>query len=518
VATRYDSGKLRKAHKTAEGALFSEAIYARDGVLEYRLPNGGSRRELRLPETNYDEETLTSYGSKPITVEHPPVLVTADNAKTYQVGASDAEPMYERRYEKGFVGGIVRIWHSDGVDAVERNGKKEVSIGYTCDIEPVGGIYYPKTGTYVVTDAAPDKDGERFDAIQRNVRVNHIALTSKGRAGPEVCLRIDSEDDDVATLLKPFEFRKDEFVIPDSPLPNNTPTTKRMAVIRIDGMDFGEVPETVAVLMNQKLNLITELQSRKDALEIQIQDNEKDLDELREQVDEVADERDRERGRADALELQLTEVESRLDMAAHTKGKKKGKVPIVEVDEDEDFDPDDIDELGDDDEADDEDDEEDMEPTPIPKKKGKRKDSAPADVDPRQLFVAYIDANKIVPGLISEDKLDSFVTPTDVRHLAIQTLNPDIDLTNRSDAYVDGVYDFIKSQKLQAVEQQPEQLERNDSINTVSFVGSHTPPSEIQTAIAQARSNSTPTSPLQGAAEKQRDLYMNSWNKPLDLV
>lgn len=508
VATRYDSGKLRKAYKTPEGALFSEAIFARDGVLEYRLPNGGKRLELRLPETNYDEDTLISYGSKPVTIEHPSVLVTADNAKTYQVGASDAEPVYERRYDKGFVGGVVRIWHQDGVDAVERNGKKEVSIGYTCDIEPVGGIYYPRTGTYVVSDAAPDKGGERFDAIQRNVRVNHIALTSKGRAGPEVCLRIDSEDDDVAILTKPFEFRKDEFVIPDLPEPS---PTKRMATIRIDNMDFGDVPETVAVLMNQKLNLITDLQARRDALEIQVQEREEQLDEFREQVEELADERDRERGRADALEIQLAEAQSNYDAAPASsyKGKKKGKAPVVEVDEDEEDDEDDIDEVGDEEDDEDEDDE-DMEPEPLPKKKGKRKDS----VDPRSLFAAFADANSLVPGLITEDKFDSIQTPTDVRRLVVESLNPSIDLVGRSDAYIDGVYDYLKTQ---GIENQ-EQSERNDSIQATSYVGSHTPPSELSTAIAQSRTASTSASPLQGAVQKQRELYMNNWNKPLDLV
>jgi hypothetical protein len=287
-----------------------------------------------------------------------------------------------------------------------------------------------------------------------------------------------------------------------------------MATIRIDNMDFADVPETVAVLMNQKLNQLVDLQSRKDALEIQLQEHSEQFDELNEQIDELTDERDRERGRADALEIQLATAasETHQDAAPATyKGKKKGKAMVEEMDEDEEDDPDDIDEVG---EVDAEDDE-DMEPEPLPKKgrkKGIKKDSVVPTVDPKVLFAALTDANALIPGLITEDKFDSIETPTDVRRLVVASLNPNLDLTGRSDAYIDGVYDYLKAQ---GVEQ--DATPRNDSMGA-SYVGSHTPPSELSTAIAQSRATSTFTSPLQGAAQKQTELYMNSWKKPLDLV
>jgi hypothetical protein len=251
--------------------------------------------------------------------------------------------------------------------------------------------------------------------------------------------------------------------------------------------------------MNQKLNALEEFKSRQDALEIQVQERDEQFDELREQIDELKEERDRERGRADALEIQLADAETHYDATPTSKKKKTEVVEFADEWEDED---------------DEDDDEDDMEPDPLPhkgKKKGTRKDSV---IDAKALFAAFADANTVIPGLITEDKFDSLETPTDVRRLVVETLNPNVDLTGRSDAYVDGVYDFLKSQAV--VEQEPDQ--RNDSINTASYIGSHTPPSQLSTAIAQSRAVNTNTSPMQGAVEKQRDLYMNSWKQPLDLV
>lgn len=72
------------------------------------------------------------------------------------------------------------------------NGKKELSAGYRCtyDIEP---------GEY---------EGEHYDAIQRNIIYNHIALVDEGRMGSE-CRVMDSAItfDSITDLLK--QTRKD---------------------------------------------------------------------------------------------------------------------------------------------------------------------------------------------------------------------------------------------------------------------------------------------------------------------
>ena len=50
-------------------------------------------------------------------------------------------------------------------------GKRELSLGYTADVEMVSGF---------------TNRGEQYDAIQRNIRVNHVALVDQGRANQEL--------------------------------------------------------------------------------------------------------------------------------------------------------------------------------------------------------------------------------------------------------------------------------------------------------------------------------------------
>ena len=51
-----------------------------------------------------------------------------------------------------------------------KSGKKELSLGYLCDYELSEGEF----------------NGQKYDAIQRNIRGNHIALVNKGRMGSDV--------------------------------------------------------------------------------------------------------------------------------------------------------------------------------------------------------------------------------------------------------------------------------------------------------------------------------------------
>lgn len=50
------------------------------------------------------------------------------------------------------------------------SGKKELSLGYRCKYEISSGVY----------------NGEHYDAVQRDIQPNHIALVDRGRAGHDV--------------------------------------------------------------------------------------------------------------------------------------------------------------------------------------------------------------------------------------------------------------------------------------------------------------------------------------------
>jgi hypothetical protein len=73
----------------------------------------------------------------------------------------------------------VMLMDSKAIRAM-RDGKKELSLGYSAEIEWKSG-----------TSGA----GEQYDAVQKNIRANHLALVDSARGGPK--LRIGDADDDV---------------------------------------------------------------------------------------------------------------------------------------------------------------------------------------------------------------------------------------------------------------------------------------------------------------------------------
>lgn len=59
---------------------------------------------------------------------------------------------------------------SDQLDGKIEDGLRELSAGYACTYELSSGVY----------------NGQRYDAIQRNIRGNHLASVPNGRMGPDV--------------------------------------------------------------------------------------------------------------------------------------------------------------------------------------------------------------------------------------------------------------------------------------------------------------------------------------------
>lgn len=412
MATRYDAGTLNQPHETKEGYLFCEAVFARDGILEYRLPGGKVRRELRLPETNSCEDTLVSYGSKPVTIEHPPVLLDSANSKNYQVGTSDPVPIYEKRYDKGFVGGIVRIFNADAVGLVKSKKKQEISIGYTCDVDNTPGIW----------------NGEHYDAIQRNVQVNHIAITEKGRAGPEVRLRLDSSNDIAVHFLS--EEKKDTF---SSSLSTPHPK-KRMTTVRHDSLEFQDVPESFALYANQKFKELEQAIRRGDSFEAGFSEKDAEVGQLYQRIMELENERDRAVGRADALEIELEEArwdksskademmddeeeEEEEEMPPKAKKSKKKCAECSKHDS-----ADEPEEDGDEEDEEDEDEE--------------RDDSVSDRLN------AWMEAESVIPGITRSDSYTSDLSTSQIRALVVNKFEPELKLDSASSAYIQGRYDY----------------------------------------------------------------------------
>lgn len=179
---RFDIHRMDKVKRTPEGYLETSVRATRAGIFVYKGADGKPFRELRLPDEVFKEDSMRSLAMKPVTNDHPFELVNADNVKDYQVGYTGDN--ISRNEDFLDIGRVV-ITDKDAIGAVEK-GKQEVSCGYSLDLDFVQGYW---DGNEVNQDGR----GDPFDAIQRNITYNHLAIVDRGRAGSQVRLRLDSE-------------------------------------------------------------------------------------------------------------------------------------------------------------------------------------------------------------------------------------------------------------------------------------------------------------------------------------
>lgn len=151
-----------KTRITKDGYLVTTAKVARTGIQEYLGSELGSDKEIvrvMRPESEvFHKDSLASFVGKPMTNDHPSESVTAETWKRDAIGAIGEEVMRDGDYIR-----VPLIMMDAAAIADYKAGKTELSMGYDADIEFV--------------------DHADYDAIQKNIRINHIALVDKGRAG-----------------------------------------------------------------------------------------------------------------------------------------------------------------------------------------------------------------------------------------------------------------------------------------------------------------------------------------------
>lgn len=186
---RVDRGTLAKPEKLQNGWLKVDGYIGRAGILEYQRSDGSIWREFRPENEAFSPELLESFGAVPVTNDHPlQGLLTADNTRQYQVGMmTNARRDGDKIRASGLLTDVTAIRDAEA-------GKAELSMGYWCDVEPTPGEW----------------QGQHYDAIQRNVRGNHVALVSQGRAGPEFRIRMDSAKGDMVTSCTMVKVRIDD--------------------------------------------------------------------------------------------------------------------------------------------------------------------------------------------------------------------------------------------------------------------------------------------------------------------
>lgn len=174
---RTENFHLDAKAKNSNGFLRATGALSRVGVFNYRKADGSLVRELRLPEEVFKSDAIETFNDTVLTDDHPSVPVDASNAKTYGVGV-----VHNVRQDGDLLVADVLVTHKDTIVAIEK-GKQELSCGYFADVEIASGTWI-----------APDGSEHKYDAIQRNIQGNHVALVAKGRAGPRARLFLDAED------------------------------------------------------------------------------------------------------------------------------------------------------------------------------------------------------------------------------------------------------------------------------------------------------------------------------------
>jgi hypothetical protein len=281
---RIDRGiGLRRARRTDDGRLIADAFLTRTGVFTYLRPDGSVRKEYRSPEEVFHADAMNSFSMVPVTHEHPPEPFSAAVARRYMVG-SVGEQL--RRVDDKLAAPLA-VNDADTIRAMD-GGKCEVSCGYTIDLDETPGT-------------APN--GERYDAVQRRIRGNHVAIVDGARAGSDIRVRMDSGTQ-FACQVTPC-YTEDSMAKPvDKTKSTPAPDEAKLVLERLDSA------ETRADAAEKRA---TGAESRADAAEGQVEELRRKVTELTERLD-AADE-DKLRATVDDLTAKLTAETARADTA-----------------------------------------------------------------------------------------------------------------------------------------------------------------------------------------------------------
>lgn len=163
---------------TPEGFLICHNVpVARTGWYEYLAEEIGAEEKAgtivqvyRSPEEVFSPGAIASFEGKVLTDEHPPDLVTPDNATRYAKGVIQNVRQGSGSESDLLIADLV-VYDQLLIDEIQQ-GKREVSAGYEC--------------TYVLLDSGgPSQQSYQ----QKQICGNHVAVVKSGRAGDRVAIK-----------------------------------------------------------------------------------------------------------------------------------------------------------------------------------------------------------------------------------------------------------------------------------------------------------------------------------------
>lgn len=166
-----DRVSVLSPRRTADGYLVADAKVARTGIQEYLgselgRPDLPIVRVYRPPEEVFSQDAMHSYAYRPVTVEHPSQMVDASTWKAVSAGQTGGEVVRDGE----FVRVPLVLMDSAAISAWDK-GKRELSMGYSAEIVFRDGV---------------TPEGQPFDAVQTQLRMNHLALVDRARGGNQL--------------------------------------------------------------------------------------------------------------------------------------------------------------------------------------------------------------------------------------------------------------------------------------------------------------------------------------------
>ena len=258
-----------KPRLTKDGYLIAKCRVAKVGVQTYLGSELGLDADVvrvyRPPSSVFDSDSMASFAHKPITVDHPPELVNSKNYGKYAVGHMGGEIASDGNK---YLTVPLMLTDAQAIDAVQKNGS-ELSAGYTMRLEVESGV----------TD-----EGESYDAVQHDIRGNHLSLVKAGRAGSEVRIGDSWADSyDYKPRHKPARKAKTQ----------DRKSVMDVRMIMVDGLSV-ETTDAGAQAIEKLQGEITKLN---DSAETAKSDHKEALDSLKSDHDKVVSDKDEEIGK-----------------------------------------------------------------------------------------------------------------------------------------------------------------------------------------------------------------------------
>lgn len=273
---RYDSVPIRDYHFDDQtGFLYVYRVpIAGAMVQKYVKSDGSEEMEAKLPEEILSDSTVSSANSKPVTDGHHG-LVTKDNSHDLMKGFTASNG----HVEGNMLYNDITITDPNLISQIKNGSKRELSIGFETQMDPTSGTY----------------NGAKYDAVQRNIRINHVAVVPKGRAGHEVRLIGDSAE--AVEQVEPSEEKGNQM---------------ETRVVRADGQNITVAADDVEKIT--KLDADNSAKAKQIAdLDAQIKKLQAEKAQLQGDADASAKKADEAQAKADSLEADNKKLQEEFD-------------------------------------------------------------------------------------------------------------------------------------------------------------------------------------------------------------